>query len=80
MMNLLSTLASADLSSLQQPPMATILILLLSVSINLVIGFLGRRSMDVDEYRRIMGELASKKQILLVVKHRGHTRYVILKR
>ena len=35
---------------------------------------------NLDEYRRIMGELASKKQILLVVKHRGHTRYVILKR
>jgi serine protease Do len=35
---------------------------------------------NLEEYRRIMGEAASKEQILLVVKHRGHTRYVVLKR
>ncbi len=35
---------------------------------------------DMDDYKRIMQEAASKKQILMVVKHRGHTRYVVLKK
>lgn len=34
----------------------------------------------MDDYRRIMEKSASKKQILMVVRHRGHTRYVVLKR
>ena len=35
---------------------------------------------SMDDYKRIMKESSSKKQILLVVKHRGHSRYVVLKR
>ncbi len=35
---------------------------------------------DMDDYSRIMQEAASKKQILMVVRHRGHTRYVVLKK
>jgi serine protease Do len=35
---------------------------------------------DMDDYTRIMQEAASKKQILMVVRHRGHTRYVVLKK
>jgi serine protease Do len=35
---------------------------------------------DMDDYSRIMEKSASKKQILMVVRHRGHTRYVVLKR
>ncbi len=35
---------------------------------------------NMDDYKRIMGEAASKKQILMVIRHRGHTRYVVLKR
>ena len=34
---------------------------------------------NVDDYKRIMQESASKKQILMVIRHRGHTRYVVLK-
>ncbi|MBW2309929.1 MAG: DegQ family serine endoprotease [Deltaproteobacteria bacterium] len=34
----------------------------------------------MDDYRTIMEKSASKKQILMVVRHRGHTRYVVLKR
>jgi len=34
----------------------------------------------IDDYKRIMKESTSKKQILLVIKHRGHSRYVVLKR
>jgi serine protease Do len=35
---------------------------------------------SVDDYKRIMQESASKKQILMVIRHRGHTRYVVLKK
>ncbi len=34
----------------------------------------------MDDYTRIMRESASKDQILMVVKHEGHTRYVVLRR
>jgi serine protease Do len=35
---------------------------------------------SMDDFRRIMKNSASKTQILMVVRHRGHTRYVVLKR
>jgi serine protease Do len=35
---------------------------------------------SISDYRRIMKESSSKKQILIVIKHRGHSRYVVLKR
>jgi uncharacterized membrane protein (DUF106 family) len=76
MMNLLSSLASADLSSLQQPPMATILILLLSIALNLVIGFLGRRSMDLDEYRRVMRESRIAQQEVMAAMKSGNQRRI----
>lgn len=34
----------------------------------------------MDDYTRIMRESASKDQILMVVRHEGHTRYVVLRR
>jgi serine protease Do len=34
----------------------------------------------IDDYKETMQEVSSKKQILIVVKHRGHSRYVVLKR
>jgi uncharacterized membrane protein (DUF106 family) len=76
MMNLLSSLASADLSSLQQPPTATILILLLSIALNLVIGFLGRRSMDLNEYRRIMTESRIAQQEVMAAMKSGNQRRI----
>ncbi len=35
---------------------------------------------SMDDYSRIMEKSASKKQMLMVVRHRGHTRYAVLKR
>ena len=35
---------------------------------------------NMDDYKRIMRDSASKKQILMVIRHRGHTRYVVLKK
>jgi serine protease Do len=34
---------------------------------------------NLSDYKRIMKESSSKKQILIVIKHRGHSRYVVLK-
>jgi serine protease Do len=46
---------------------------------NLIQEIENQRVESADDYYRIMRESSSTKQILLVVKHRGHTRYVILK-
>ena len=35
---------------------------------------------NIDDFKRIMQESSSKKQILIVIKHKGHSRYVVLKR
>jgi len=35
---------------------------------------------NLSDYKRIMKESSSKKQILIVIKHQGHSRYVVLKR
>jgi len=35
---------------------------------------------NLSDYQRIMKESSTKKQILIVIKHRGHSRYVVLKR
>jgi len=35
---------------------------------------------NLSDYKRIMKKSSSKKQILIVIKHRGHSRYVVLKR
>jgi serine protease Do len=34
---------------------------------------------NLSDYKRIMKESSSKKHILIVIKHRGHSRYVVLK-
>ena len=73
---LLSSLASADFSNLKQPPMATILILLLTIALNLVMGFLGRRSIDLDEYRRISTESRVAQQELMAAMKGGNQRRI----
>ena len=35
---------------------------------------------NIDDYKRIIEKMASKKQILMVVRHQGYTRYVVLKK
>jgi len=35
---------------------------------------------NLSDYKRIMKESSSKKQIIIVIKQRGHSRYVVLKR
>jgi len=35
---------------------------------------------DVEDYKRIMRKSPSRKKILMVIRHMGHTRYVILKK
>jgi len=76
MINLLSSLVSADFSNLKQPPMATILILLLAIALNLVMGFLGRRSMDLTEYRRVMTESRIVQQEVMAAMKSGNQRRI----
>jgi len=76
MINLLSSLASADFSNLKQPPMATILILLLTIALNLVIGFIGRRSIDLTEYKRISTESRVAQQELVTAMKSGNQRRI----
>jgi len=76
MINLLSSLASADFSNPKQPPMATILILLLTIALNLVMGFLGRRGMDLDEYRRVSTESRGAQQELMAAMKGGNQRRI----
>ena len=47
---------------------------------NLIQEIESQRVESMDDYNRIMRESSSTKQILMVIKHRGHTRYVILKK
>jgi serine protease Do len=35
---------------------------------------------NMNDYKRIMEDSASKKQVLMVIRHQGHTRYAVLKR
>ena len=47
---------------------------------NLIQEIESQRVEGMDDYNRIMRESSSTKQILMVIKQRGHTRYVILKK
>jgi serine protease Do len=47
---------------------------------NLIQEIESQRVESMDDYNRMMRESSSNKQILMVIKHRGHTRYVILKK
>ncbi len=35
---------------------------------------------DMDDFKRIMGKSTSKNQILMVIRHGGYSRYVVLKK
>lgn len=76
MIDLLPILASADLSNLKQPPMATILILLLTIALNLVIGFLGRRSIDLTEFKRVSTESRIAQKELMAAMKSGNQRTI----
>jgi uncharacterized membrane protein (DUF106 family) len=76
MIDLLSVVAAADLSFLQQPPVATVFILLLTAAINLVMTLASRRTMNLDEYRRMMEEANYAQRELMAAMRSGNQRRI----
>lgn len=76
MIELLSSFASADLSFLQQPPMATVFILLLSTVLSLATSYANRRSMDIDAYRKMMIESARAREEQMAAIKSGNQRQI----
>lgn len=76
MIDLLSNLVSADYSFLQQPPGATIFILVFTVVINLVMSFANRRQIDLDSYKSMMIESARVREELMTALKSGNQRRI----
>jgi len=76
MIDLLSIVAAADLSVLQQPPVSTVLILLLSAAINLVMTLASRRTMNLDEYRKLTEEANYAQRELMAAMRSGNQRRI----
>lgn len=76
MIDILSGLASLDLSFLQQPPNATFFILLLTMMLNLITGLVSRMTMNLDEYRRIMEESRYAQQELMAAMRTDNKRRI----
>lgn len=76
MMYLLVSLAAADFSFLQQPPMATVFILVLSATISLVTSLANRRVIDLDEYKNMMIESSHVRQELVAAMKSGNQRRI----
>lgn len=75
-LSLLSSLAALDLGFLQQPPVATVFILLLSTVISLVTTVANRMVLDLDEYRRWMVESQHVRQELMEAMRGGNQRRI----
>ena len=56
MIELLMSLVALEIDFLKEVPGATILILILSIALNLVSAYAARRSMNVEDYKRVMTE------------------------
>ncbi len=76
MIDLLSVVTAADLSFLKQPPVSTVLILLLSAAINLVMTLVSRRTMNLEEYRRMMEESNYAQRELMAAMRSGNQRRI----
>ncbi len=76
MIDLLSSLAAVDLNFLKEPPVATVFILLLSSTINLIMSLTNRRMTNIDEYRRIMEESHYARQELMAAMRSGNQRRI----
>jgi len=76
MIDLLSNLVSVDLGFLQQPPGATIFILVFTVVINLIMSFFNRRQMDLGSYRKMMIESARVREDLMAAMKSGNQKRI----
>lgn len=76
MMSLISSLVFSDFSFLQQPPMATFFILILSTAISLVTTLANRRVIDLDEYREMMIESSRVREEMMAAMKSGNKRRI----
>jgi uncharacterized membrane protein (DUF106 family) len=75
-MNVLTKLVSMDLAFLQQPPAATVFILLLSTGISLVTSFANLKVVDLDEYRKMMIESSKVRKEMMDAMKSGNQRRI----
>ena len=73
---MLPRLVAAGLDFLKQPPMSTIFILALSAVINLIMSLVNRRTMNLDEYRRMMEESHHAQRELMAAMRSGNQRRI----
>ena len=73
---MLPRLVAAGLDFLKQPPMSTISILALSAVINLIMSLVNRRTMNLDEYRRMMEESHHAQRELMAAMRSGNQRRI----
>jgi uncharacterized membrane protein (DUF106 family) len=76
MMDLLLSLAAVDFSFLQQPPMATIFILVLSATIGFVTSLANLRVIDLDEYKNMMIESSRVREETMAAMRSGNQRRI----
>lgn len=76
MMDLLYSLAAVDLNFLKEPPIATVFILLLSATINLIMSLANKRNMDISEYRRITEESHHARQEVMAAMRSDNKRRI----
>lgn len=76
MMGMLLSRVAVDLSFLQQPPMATIFILVLSATISLATSIANRRVIDLEKYKKMMIESSHVRQEMMAATKSGNQRRI----
>ena len=75
MMSTIGSLVSFNIDFLQQPPYATIFILVLTLAINMVMSYANKRSMDLPAYRKMMVEGSrARKEVMEAMKSENQRR------
>jgi uncharacterized membrane protein (DUF106 family) len=70
------TQALLDLSLYQQPPYATLAIIGISLTLAVLTSFVGVRSMDLEQYRRLMIESSKARKKLMEATRSGNQRSI----
>jgi len=76
MLSTIASLVSMNIEFLQQPPWATLFILVLTTAINLVMSYANKRSMDLDAYRKMMVESARVRKEVMEAMKSGNQRRI----
>lgn len=73
---MIQSIITIDLSFLSSPPNATFAIMLLSLGLGLVTSFIGARSMDLKNYRRLMVESHKARKEMMDATKSGNQRRI----